>query len=105
MTVELTNICREGGLQAGLPLLSLQRLNKSGFFSTDVRSCTAHNKHVKIITRTARILTDQPSSIGLIYGHLKEKKHLYNRLLSTSYEGISTACNNSGEISLFFFVI
>lgn len=73
---ELTNICRERRLETRLPLFSLQGLYEGGFFSTDVRTGATHHKHIEVVTRAAGVLSNQPSSIRLIDGHLKEKDGL-----------------------------
>ncbi len=69
--LELTHISRKWGLQAGLPLLSLQGLNKSGLLSTDVRPSAAHHKHIKVVTRATGVLSNEPSSIRLVDSHLR----------------------------------
>lgn len=68
--LELTHISREWRLQAGLSLLSLQRLDESSLLSADVRSSTTHYKDIKVITRATGVTSDEPSSISLINSHL-----------------------------------
>lgn len=68
--LELTHISREWRLQAGLPLLSLQRLDESGLLSADVRPGATHHKDIKVITRATGVTSDEPSSISLINSHL-----------------------------------
>lgn len=69
--LELTDISRKWGLQAGLSLLSFQRLNKSCLLPTDVRSSSTHHKHIEVITRATGILSNESSSIGFINSHLR----------------------------------
>lgn len=71
----LTDICREGRLETWLPLLPLEGLYEGGLLSTDVRASTTHHKHVKVITRTTGVSANQPRSISLIDGHLKEREN------------------------------
>lgn len=69
--LELTHVSRKWGLQTGLPLLPLQGLDKSSLLSANVRSSTTHHKHIKVITRATGVLSNEPSSIGLIDSDLK----------------------------------
>ena len=71
LTKQLTDISGEGGLQSGLPLLALQGLDERRLLSADVRSGTAHHKHVKVVPGAASIPPDEPRRVRLIDGHLK----------------------------------
>lgn len=87
----LTHISREGGLEARLPLLSLQRLYESRLLATDVRAGAAHHKHVKVVPGATGVPADQPGGVGLVDGDLRsERNHRLRRRSKGKRDSLST---------------
>ena len=58
-TAVQTGVSGEWGLQTGLTLLTLQRLQLSGLFTTHVSTSSAVDENIKVVTRAASIATNQ----------------------------------------------
>lgn len=68
---EKTDISREWGLQARLTSLTLDRLDQSSLFTANVGPSTTVNVHIKIVSGTAGVLSDQTSLVSLINSDLE----------------------------------
>jgi hypothetical protein len=65
-TAEETDIGGEWGLETGLALLPLQRLDESGLFSADVSAGTSVEVDVKVVARAAGVLADKARLVRLV---------------------------------------
>lgn len=65
-----TDVGGERRLKTGLALLALERLDKSSLLTTDVGTGTTVEVDVKVVARTAGVLADEASSVGLVNGLL-----------------------------------
>lgn len=69
----LAYVCRERRLESGFPLFAFQRLDERRLLPADVGASSPHHKHVKIVTRAARVLADQLSLVRFVDGDLFEE--------------------------------
>lgn len=70
-----TNVSRKRRLQAGFSLLPFQGLDECGLLPADIRSSSAHHKHIKVKTRAAGIFPNESGGVGFVDSHLvKEHK-------------------------------
>jgi hypothetical protein len=69
-TTKETDIGRERGLETGLALLALDRLDERRLLAADVRSGTAVHVDVKVVARSAGVLADETGLVRLVDGLL-----------------------------------
>lgn len=69
---EKTNGSWEWWLQTRLAWLTLKRLDEGGLLTTDVGTHTTVNVDVKVVSRSAGVLSDQTVLVGLLNGALKD---------------------------------
>lgn len=70
---EPTDVGGERRLQAGFSLLPFQGLDECRLLPADVRSGSAHHKHIKVVTGAARVFPNESSGVGFINSHLFKK--------------------------------
>ena len=62
------HVCRERGLQTGLALLALERLDHGSLLTADVRTGTAADVDVEVVAGARGVLADEALGVGLLDG-------------------------------------
>lgn len=69
---EQTNGGGEGGLQARLAGLALDRLDERGLLTTDIGTHSAVDVNIEVVACAAGVLTDETSLVGFVDGPLED---------------------------------